>query len=62
MKIFLNERQYKRIFLNEVVSDEDISAIDYIKGISKKITTEPSEFKFKTFGDVVSKWSQVYRR
>lgn len=57
MKLILNERQYRRIFLNEVVSDEDTSVIDYIKGMTNKLTAEPSEFKFNTFGDVVSKWS-----
>ncbi len=63
MKIILNERQYRRIFLNEVASKEDIATLSDIENEMKSyVVSEPTTPKktkvknYSTVGETISQW------
>ena len=63
MKLILNERQYRRIFLNEVASKEDMVTLSDIENEMKSyISPAPTDTrktrvkKYSTVGETISQW------
>jgi hypothetical protein len=65
MKIILNERQYRRIFLSEVASKEDMTTLSDLENEMKSyISPAPTDTRktkvknYHTVGETISKWDK----